>query len=227
MIEMVLALAFLFATHYGVSSTPLRDALVARLGEMPYRAVYGLVSLGALVWLARAYGGAGYVPLWPPWPVLHVLTHLCMLLACVLLIGGLSTPNPTAMEQSKALERSDVVQGVLRITRHPVMWAIALWGMGHAIARGDLASLVLFGGLAAFAIVGTALLDRKYETRAGDLYRRFEGATSAIPFLAIAQGRQHLALREIGLKRFGGALLLYVILLAAHPWLFGAAVQPM
>jgi uncharacterized membrane protein len=110
MIQLVLALAFLFLTHYGISSTRLRDDMVARLGEMPYRAVYSLVSLAALVWLARAYGGAAYVPLWPPLPILAVVTYLCMFLACLLLIGGLSTPNPTAMEQSKALERPNLVQ---------------------------------------------------------------------------------------------------------------------
>lgn len=226
MIELVLALAFLFLTHYGISSTRLRDDLVARLGEMPYRAVYSLVSLLALTWLVLAYRGAAYVPLWPPLPALAVVTHLCMLLASLLLVGGLSTPNPTAMEQSKVLERPDLVQGVLRITRHPVMSAIALWGIGHLVARGDLAALLLFGGLAAFALLGTVLLDRKYERRAGEAYRRFEAGTSVIPFGAILTGRQRLALGEIGLKRLGGALLLYALLLAAHPFLFGGAPQP-
>lgn len=226
MIELVLALAFLFLTHYGISSTRLRDLLVARLGETPYRAVYGLIALGALIWLSSAYHGADYLPLWPPLPALAIVTHLCMLLACVLLVGGLSTANPTAMEQSAALERADVVRGVLRITRHPVMWAIALWGIGHLVARGDLAALLLFGGLAAFAISGTVVLDRKFERRAGEPYRRFAAATSAVPFVAILSGRQRLALREIGLRRFGGALLLFALLLAVHPLLFGAQPQP-
>ena len=226
MTQLILALAFLFLTHYGISSTALRDRLVGRLGEMPYRVVYSLISVVAFVWLALAYRQAPYVALWPPLQALHVVTHLCMLLAAFLLVGGLSTANPTAMDQIKALDRPEPARGVLRITRHPVMWAIGLFGIGHLVARGDLASLLFFGGLAALALVGTRLLDQKYARRAGDAFRRFERETSATPFVAILTGRQRLVWSEIGLRRLGGALLLYAILLALHPILFGAQPQP-
>lgn len=226
MIQLVLALAFLFLTHYGIASSALREQIVARLGETPYRVVYSLITVLAFVWLVLAYRGAPSIMLWPPLPVLHVITHLCMLLAVVLLIGGLSTPNPTALDQTPVLDRPEPARGVLRITRHPVMVAIALWGIGHLVARGGLASLLFFGGLAALALVGTRLLDTKYERRAGDAYRRFLAATSVVPFGAILAGRQRLVLAEIGLQRVGGALLLYAILLALHPLLFGSQPQP-
>jgi uncharacterized membrane protein len=41
---------------------------------------------------------------------------------------------------------------------------------------------------------------------------------------AILQRRQRLVLSEIGLLPVAVALLLYVVLLVLHPWLFGAAV---
>lgn len=223
---LVLALGFLFLTHYGISSTRVRDPLVARLGEMPYRGLYSLVSIAALVGLALAYGSASYVGLWPPLVGLQIVTHLSMLLASLLLVGGLSTPNPTAMDQIKALDQPEPARGVLRITRHPVMWGLALWGIGHLVALGDLASVLFFGGLAAFALAGTRLLDRKYERRAGEAFGRFEALTSVIPFGAILAGRQRLVASEIGLQRVGGALLLYAILLALHPLLFGGQPQP-
>jgi uncharacterized membrane protein len=226
MIWLVLALAFLFLTHYGISSTGARDRMVARLGELPYRGVYSLISVVALVLPVLAYRNASYVGLWPPLTWLHIVTHLCMLLACLLLVGGLSTANPTAMDQIKALDRPEPARGVLRITRHPVMWAVALWGIGHVVARGDLASLLFFGGLAAFALVGARLLDQKHERRAGEAFRRFKQMSSVVPFGAILAGRQRVVLGEIGLRRVGGALLLYAILLAFHPLLFGSQPQP-
>lgn len=226
MIELVLALAFLFATHYGISSTGARDLLAGRLGELPYRIVYSLIAVLAFVWLVSAWRGAPYVMLWPPVTALHIVTHLCMLLAALLLVGGLSTPNPTAMDQMKALDRPEPARGVIRITRHPVMWAIGLWGIGHLVARGDLAAVLFFGGIAALALVGTRLLDAKYERRGGEAFRHFTSVTSVLPFAAIASGRQRLVFAEIGLARLGGALLLYAILLAAHPWLFGVQPQP-
>ena len=226
MIRLVLALAFLFLTHYGISSTQIRDRMVARLGEMPYRGMYSLISIVAIVLLVLAYRGAPYVGLWPSPTGLHVVTHLCMLLACLLLVGGLSAPNPSAMDQSAALERPEPARGVLRITRHPIMWAVALWGFGHLVARGDLAALLLFGGLAGFALTGAVLLDWKLERRAGESWRRFRAQTSLVPFAAILAGRQRLALDEIGMRRVGGALLLYGLLLAFHPLLFGGQPQP-
>jgi hypothetical protein len=38
MLELVMAAAFLLASHYGISSTPLRAWLVRRIGERPYLA---------------------------------------------------------------------------------------------------------------------------------------------------------------------------------------------
>lgn len=223
MIQLGLALVALYVTHYGISSTRLRERLVARLGEGPYRGVYSLIAALIFVWLVLAYRNAPYQELWPPMPWLVILAHLGMLLAAILLIGGLSTPNPTAVAGQHALERPKPAMGVLRITRHPVMWAIGLWGIAHVLANGDLAAVLLFGGLAGLALIGTILLDRKYERRAGEAYRRFERATSAVPFAAILQGRQRLVLGEIGWARVGGALLLFAILYAVHPWLFGVA----
>ena len=40
MIELLLAAALLFATHYGISSTALRDRLIARFGERLYLVLY-------------------------------------------------------------------------------------------------------------------------------------------------------------------------------------------
>lgn len=223
MTNLILALVFLYASHFGISSTPLRDRLIQRLGTNLYLVVYSLIALIAIVWLVRAYQSAPFIGLWPPQPWLAGLAHLAVLLAAFLIVAGVSTPNPTAVNQSGALEQSDPARGVLRITRHPVMWGIGLWGLGHLAANGDVAAVVFFGGLAGLALVGTVLIDRKYEARLGEPYRRFERTTSAMPFAAMAAGRQRLAFGEIGLARIGGALLLFAILYAAHPWLFGVA----
>ena len=53
--------------------------------------------------------------------------------------------------------------------------------------------------------------------------QKLEGAaaTSHIPFVAIAQGRNRVVWREIGWTRALIGLAAFVILLAAHPWLFG------
>jgi uncharacterized membrane protein len=77
---------------------------------------------------------------------------MVMPVAALLFVGGLTTPNPTIA--GKAFIDNEIAppSGVLRITRHPMMWAFGLWACSHLIANGDLASLLFFGAIAALAL---------------------------------------------------------------------------
>jgi uncharacterized membrane protein len=224
MLALALAALFLLASHFGLSAAPVRDWLVARLGANLFTAVYTLVAAGAFVWLAAAYARAPEVGLWPPGAWSAWLAVLVMPLAVLLLVGGLSTPNPTVVASEAALRAAEPTQGVLRITRHPVMWAFGLWGLLHLLASGDLAGLILFGSIAFLALYGTRRIDAKYAARRPELWRRFVRATSNLPFAAILAGRQSLVWEEIGWWRLALALALYGFLLAGHPWLAGVPV---
>jgi uncharacterized membrane protein len=90
----------------------------------------------------------------------------------------------------------------------------------HVLARGDTKSLVFFGGLFLVAAIGSINIDRR--KRANPDWARFAAVTSHVPFVAIAQGRNRLDLREIGWKRPLIALVVFVLLVWIHPWLFGA-----
>ena len=97
-----------------------------------------------------------------------------------------------------------------------------LWAATHLIANGDLAGLIMFGAFGALAGIGTVLIDRKYALRRGADWQAFAGATSNLPFAAIAAGRQRFVFAEIGWWRLALGIALYLALLALHPWLFGA-----
>jgi uncharacterized membrane protein len=60
------AAVFFVAGHFVLSSPIVRDGIVGRLGEKPFRALHGVVDLAALAWLILAYTSAPYVALWPP-----------------------------------------------------------------------------------------------------------------------------------------------------------------
>ncbi len=87
---------------------------------------------------------------------------------------------------------------------------------------GDLASLVFFGGFLALAAVGTVLMDARKASTLGQDWQRFAAVTSNVPFGAIVNGRNRFRFREISWKRVGAGLALYLVLLAAHPYLFGS-----
>jgi uncharacterized membrane protein len=221
MFELCAAAALLLTTHYGISSTPLRAWLVTRIGERLYLVLYSLLALGILIWLTTAYEQAPYVELWPTTSWSAWVPLLVMPFALLLAVCGVSTLNPTAVGSPDTLDQAEPARGILRVTRHPFMWGVALWALAHMVPNGDAAAVVLFGTFAVLALVGTLLIDHKFRERRGAEWQRFAAATSNLPFLAILASRQHLVLAEIGWLRVGITLALYVVLLALHPWLFG------
>src|SRR5207249_8149910 len=68
MLNLVAASACFLLIHFGVSGTRLRDTLVLRLGEGPYRGAFALASVIGLVWMIYAYRRAPTVGLWAPLP---------------------------------------------------------------------------------------------------------------------------------------------------------------
>ncbi|MGQ0834861.1 MAG: NnrU family protein [Gammaproteobacteria bacterium] len=224
--NLIAAAAFFLLIHFGVAGTKLRDAIVARIGMRPYRAVFSILSLGGIVWLVAAYSRAPLVPLWtaPPWTKYVAL--VLVFAAFPLVVIGLLTPNPTTANFESLLKRDNVVQGMIRITRHPFLWGVALWALAHLIVNGDAASLVLFGSFLFLALAGTASIDAKRKRAFGDQWERFAAATSNVPFAAIGSGRNRLVIGEIGLWRIAVAVVLFAVVLYFHtPW-FGARPLP-
>ncbi|MGQ9371179.1 NnrU family protein [Azospirillum sp. ST 5-10] len=218
---------FLLLTHFGIASTPLRGVLVGRLGETPYKGLYSAVSLVAFVWLAMAYAGAPHVPLWPPAPWQAWVPLLAVPVALLLVVAGLSTPNPTSVGQERLLTGGEPpVRGVLRITRNPFLWGVGLWAAAHLVPNGDLASLLFFATLGVLALWGSALIDAKLARRMGESWRRYADRTSNLPFAAIASGKQKMRWAEIGWWRLLVAIALCLALLYAHTGVFGVSPWP-
>jgi uncharacterized membrane protein len=220
---LILAAAFLLGSHYGISSTPLRGWLIARLGERRYLLLYGAVATGALVWLVIAYQRAPYVAWWPMTTWSAWVPLLVMPFALLLAVCGVGTLRPSAVGAPATLDQDEPVRGILRVTRHPFMWAVALWALAHLVPNGSAAEVVLFGMLALVALLGTRMIDRKFAARRPAAWQRLMASSSNLPFAAILAGRQRLVLAEIGWGRAGIAALLYGILLLVHPWLFGVS----
>jgi uncharacterized membrane protein len=214
MISLVAATALFLLTHF-VTSTPLRPMLVKVLGEWPYRGLYSVVALAALGWMIWAYAQAPAAPLFTG---VRWLPVLVMPFAFVLIVCGYAR-NPTMVGADRLLRNDDPARGIIRITRHPLMWGIMSWSGVHVLARGDVKSVIFFGGFFVLAALGTILIDSRKKSNPD--WARFSAVTSNIPFLAVAQGRNHIVWREIGWLRPAIGLVVFAVLFAAHAWLFG------
>lgn len=220
------ACAAFVGSHLLLAGTGLRGALIARLGQNAYLGLFTLLSLATLAWTIWAYGEAPYVELWASGHVLKGLAWLVMAPAVLLVVGGNTTANPSAVRQEGVLSKGDGPRGIFTITRHPLIMGIALWAVAHLLANGDAASLLLFGSLALLALVGLKSQEARKRATIGEPWRRFEARTSFFPFVALLTGREKLDFAGIGWLRLGASAALYAVLVALHPWIAGVSPIP-
>lgn len=230
MTNLLAAAAFFVLLHLLVSGTRMRDALAGLLGQNLYMGLFSAASAAGLVWLGMAFGAARgeawNAAYWSLTPATRHIQLGLQLLAMLLIVPGLTTPNPTSVRQEGVLARPDAVRGMLRITRHPFLWGVAIWALGHLLVNGERASLVLFGAMLLLALFGTASIDAKRKRTLGPTWDAFAAQTSNIPFAAILGGRQALHVTEIGLWRLALAVVIWVVLTWTHPVLFGVNALP-
>lgn len=135
---------------FGVHSLPMtparRTALIARFGENIYKAGFGLLSFAGFALIVYGYGLAradGPPVLYdPPFWVRHI-TMLLMVPVFIFLVAAY------------------VPSHIRRILKHPMLVAVKLWALAHLIANGDLASVLLFGGFLAYAVVDRISVKRR------------------------------------------------------------------
>lgn len=120
--------------------------LRAKLGAQKGRGVIALVNLVAIVLMVVGFRMADIVDLWFP-PVW--LTHVNNLL--VLIAIWMMSPAPV---------KGRVLNGM----RHPQLGGFKLWAFGHLLVNGDLASVILFGGLLGWAVLAVILINKAEPT---------------------------------------------------------------
>ena len=217
----VLAAAAAFVGSHFLLSHPLRRPIVKTVGEGAFLGVYSVVAAVTLIWLVLAYRSAGPTALlWPVGDGLWAGATVVMLLASILLTGSL-VGNPALPTGGAPGKLPKEARGVFAITRHPMMWAFALWGLSHIAVYPMMRNVIVAVAIIVLALVGAALQDRKKEGLAPDLWPAWEAKTSYWPFAAVATGRARLS--GFGLPALVGGLAIWLAATWAHIPLSGWA----
>lgn len=230
MVYFAAALAGFVLLHVGISATGLRAVLVRTMGEWPYRGLFSVLSAGFLAAIVVTFAMArteaadlGLSPLYAPPAWAFHATHAINLLAFIFIVGGLLSAGPTMVGFEGGLRKDDPAKGFARITRHPFLWGVALWGAGHLLVNGERYAVMLFGALAVMVMLGARSIDRKMRVRDPEGWAAYAQVTSNIPFAAIASGRNSLRIGEIWWRTVL-AVVAYFAVAYVHNPLFGVRV---
>lgn len=126
----------------GVHSTRIvadgwRSATIARIGEMPWKGIYSLLSIAGfalIVWGFRAARADTVVLYAPPLWTRH-LAALLLVVAFILLVAAYVPRN-----------------GIKARLHHPMVLGVKTWAVAHLMAIGVAADVVLFGAFLVWAV---------------------------------------------------------------------------
>lgn len=173
----------LFAALHLLPALPdVKARLKMRVGDRLYGPLYGIASVIALALIIFGWRAAPFVAVYTPLGWGRYVNFGLMFLAFLCL--GIF-----------------LCRGSLRqALRFPMGIAVLLWGTGHLFANGDLAGIILFGGMMIYAALHIA----------------FGVAQGARPSPEVRSGHDLLSLMA------GAAL--YGVMTQAHPVLIGIPI---
>jgi uncharacterized membrane protein len=138
MIWILLGLGLWVAAHLFKRLAPGRRAAMGNAA----RGLVTIAVLASVVLMVIGYRGADQIDLWYPPAFLTHVNNALMLLAVYLYAAS-------AMKTR-----------ITWVIRHPQLTAVKTWAVAHLLVNGDLASVVLFGGLLAWAVVEVIVINR-------------------------------------------------------------------
>lgn len=139
---LILGVVIFFAVHF-VPSTTIKPVLIERLGEGPFKGLFSLVAAAGLTLIIVGVGQASFQVLWSPYSWGRSLLFLLMPIVSILLVAA-QMPN-----------------NMKHVLRHPMLIGIALWGIGHLAANGDLATSILFVTFTLFSVINILMVNAR------------------------------------------------------------------
>ncbi|WP_341916048.1 NnrU family protein [Polaromonas sp. YR568] len=141
-----------------------RTATIGRVGELPWKAVYALLSIVGFVLIVWGFGLARQQPvqLWMPPRGMRHLASLLTLIAFILLAATYVPRN-----------------AIKARLHHPMVLGVKVWALAHLLANGNVAHMVLFGAFLVWAALSFRAA-RARDRAAGTVYPAGTPAGTAI-----------------------------------------------
>lgn len=155
MLVLILGLVIFLGSHSArIFAEDWRRAMIARLGDGPWKGLYSIVSIAGFVLIVWGYGLTRLDPvvLWSP-PVWTRHIAITLNLIAFILLAAFMVPSGRIKAR----------------LHHPMVLAVKVWAFAHLLANGTLADLILFGSVLIWAITDFAA-SRRRDRRLGTVY---------------------------------------------------------
>ncbi len=155
MLLLLLGLLIFLGVHsVRIAADGWRSATIARVGALPWKAVYAVLSIVGFVLIVWGFSLARQQPvqLWMPPRGMRHLAALLTLIAFVLLAATYVPRN-----------------AIKARLHHPMVLSVKVWALAHLLANGNLAHVVLFGAFLVWAALNFRAA-RARDRAAGTVY---------------------------------------------------------
>lgn len=185
MLLLILGLLLFIGMHVIPSFEDYRNKIVSDFGEQTYKGFFSLSAFAGIVAIVYGKGSAEFIDLWTP-PAWGRMVVSVAMLGTAFLFCAMYAPS-----------------NIKRVTRHPMLWGVFLWSLGHLCANGDLASVLLFGSFGAFSLFAMWSANKRGATKSRKQY----------PF------KNDAAIVAV-------SVVVYGIVMFLHPYFAGVALLP-
>src|SRR5262245_8043376 len=143
---LVIGLVLFLGAHVFVTLRAPRAAVIARIGEWPYKGVMGLVSLVGLIVIGYGFGryrATDWITVWSPPGWTYYVTQLLLWPASICVVAAYARGN------------------IWRRLKHPSLVGVKTWAVASRMSNGVRGSIVLFGSFLAWAVYDRIPLKRR------------------------------------------------------------------
>lgn len=185
---LILGVGLWIVAHLFKRIAPAQRATLEKgLGEGA-KGIFAVLILAGLILMVIGWRGIGpeaYVFLWsvPPW-MGHV-NNLLMLIAFYVFGIGMAKG---ALSQK---------------VRHPMLLGVLIWAVAHLLVNGDLAGVILFGGMAAWAAVSIAMINAQQKSWTPPARKPGPRDAVAVAVVLVVYGAVGLIHLWLGVNPFG------------------------
>ena len=162
-----------------------RKHVIERLGIGPYKGLFAVTIIVSIVLIVLGWRSIEPVFIYRLSAVARYLIFICVFLTAILFIAA-RTRN-----------------SINRLLRHPQLTGVVLWSIGHLLVNGDNRSLLLFGGIGAWAVLEMFMINRR------------EGKWIKPAPVSVRQDSLVI----------GGGVALFAVLWLLHPYLAGISIS--